>query len=210
VNKASDVRLKASGVCGVLAPVIGFLCVLFAVASHSQFSWFDNALSDLGVVEGVTAVLFNFGLIVSGVLTFVFGLGLFAFLHKKVLGVTGALIFVLGALALTLIGIFPESAKPMHYYASVAFFALFPVSMFLICAEFLSSSRIRMGLLTFVSAAFAAIVWIIQFTVRPVSGVAIPETLSALAASAWVVVLGLKMFRDASYFNGRAASSPNL
>jgi hypothetical membrane protein len=210
VNIAGDVRLKAFGICGVLAPVIGFMCVLFAVASYSQFSWFDNALSDLGVVGGVTAVLFNFGLIVSGVLTFVFGLGLFAFLHKKVPGVAGALIFILDAWALTLIGIFPESARPMHYYASVAFFALFPVSMFLICAEFLSSSRIKMGLLTFITATFAAIVWIIQFTVTPVPGVAIPETLSALAASAWVVVLGLKMFRDASHSNGQAASLSNL
>lgn len=210
MNKAGDVRLKAFGICGVLAPVIGFMCVLFAVASYSQFSWFDNALSDLGVVGGVTAVLFNFGLIVSGVLTFVFGLGLFAFLHKKVLGVAGVLIFILDAWALTLIGIFPESAKPMHYYASVAFFVLFPVSMFLICAEFLSSSRIKMGLLTFVSATFAAIVWIIQFTIRPVPGVAIPETLSALAASAWVVILGLKMFRDASHSKGQPASSFNL
>jgi hypothetical membrane protein len=210
VNKAGDVRLKASSICGVLAPIIGFTCVLFALASYSQFSWFDNALSDLGVVEGVTAVLFNFGLIVSGVLTFVFGLGLFAFLHKKALGVAGSLIFVLDAWALTLIGIFPESARPIHYYASVAFFVLFPISMFLICAEFLSSSRIKMGLLTFVTATFAAIVWIIQFTVTPVPGVAIPETLSALAASTWVVVLGLKMFRDASQFNGQAASSSNL
>jgi hypothetical membrane protein len=201
VNKAGDVRLKAFGICGVLAPMIGFMCVLFAVASYSQFSWFDNALSDLGVVEGVTAVFFNFGLIVSGILTFVFGLGLFAFLHKKVLGVAGALIFVLGAWALTLIGIFPESARPMHTYASVAFFALLPLSMFLICAEFLSSSRVRMGVFTLAAGIFAATVWIVQFAVRPFPGVAIPETLSALAASAWVVVLGFKMFNDASHNN---------
>lgn len=201
MNKAGDVRLKAFGICGVLAPIIGFMCVLFAVASYSQFSWFDNALSDLGVVEGVTALLFNFGLIVSGVLTFIFGLRLFAFLHKKVLGVAGALIFALGALTLTLIGIFPESARPTHYYASVAFFVLFPISMFLICAEFLSSSRVRMGLFTFVAGIFAATVWIVQFAVRPFPGVAIPETLSALAASAWVVVLGYKMFNEASHSN---------
>lgn len=201
MNKTGDVRLKAFGICGVLAPIIGFMCVLFAVASYSQFSWFDNALSDLGIVEGVTAVFFNFGLIVSGVLTFVFGLGVFALLHEKVLGVAGALTFVLGACALTLIGIFPESARPMHYYASVAFFALFPISMFLICAEFLSSSRRKMGLFTLLAPAFAAIVWAVQFAVRPVQGVAIPETLSALAASAWVVVLGFKMFRETPHSN---------
>ena len=98
----------------------------------------------------------------------------------------------------------------MHYYASVAFFVLFPISMFLICAEFLSSSRVKMGLLTFVTATFAAIVWIVQFAVTPVPGVAIPETLSALAASAWVVVLGLKMFRDASHSTAKPASLCHL
>jgi len=203
MNKNHDAWLKISGVCGVLALITAFACILSAIASHSQFSWLDNALSDLGVVEGATAILFNLGLILSGVLTFVFGLGLFTLLHDKVLGFAGTLIFAVGALALALIGIFPESAKPMHYYASVSFFALFPISMLLICAEFLSSSRTKMGLFTFVTAGFAAIVWTVQFTVRPVPGVAIPETLSALAALAWIAVLGFEMFREDSHLTAR-------
>lgn len=180
MNKEDDSWLKISGVCGVLAPIIAFAFVLSAIASHSQFSWLDNALSDLGVVDGATAVLFNLGLIISGVLTLIFSVGLFMLLHNKVLGFAGNLLLAVDALALALIGIFPESARPMHYYASVAFFALFPISILLICAEFLSSSRKKMGLFTFVTAAFAAIVWTVQFTVRPVPGVAIPETLSHL------------------------------
>jgi hypothetical membrane protein len=201
MNKNRDAWLKISGVCGVLALIIAFVFILSAIASYSQFSWLDNALSDLGVVEGVTAILFNLGLILSGVLTLIFSLGLFTLLRNKVLGFAGTLILAVDALALALIGIFPESAKPMHYYASVAFFVLFPMSMLLICAEFLSSSRTKMGLFTFVTAAFAAIVWTVQFTVRPVPGVAIPETLSALAALAWIAVLGFEMFREASHSN---------
>jgi hypothetical membrane protein len=210
MNKNHDAWLKISSVCGVLALIIAFVFILSAIASYSQFSWLDNALSDLGVVEGVTAVLFNLGLILSGVLTLIFGLGLFTLLRNKVLGFAGTLILAVDALALALIGIFPESAKPMHYYASVAFFVLFPMSMLLICAEFLSSSRTKMGLFTFVTAAFAAIVWTVQFTVRPVPGVAIPETLSALAALAWIAVLGFEMFREASHSNSQMASSSNL
>jgi hypothetical membrane protein len=201
MNKNHDAWLKISSVCGVLALIIAFVFILSAIASYSQFSWLDNALSDLGIVEGVTAILFNLGLILSGVLTLIFSLGLFTLLRNKVLGFAGTLILAVDALALALIGIFPESAKPMHYYASVAFFVLFPMSMLLICAEFLSSSRTKMGLFTFVTAAFAAIVWTVQFTVRPVPGVAIPETLSALAALAWIAVLGFEMFREASHSN---------
>jgi hypothetical membrane protein len=203
MNKNRDAWLKISSVCGVLAPIIAFAFVLSAIASHSQFSWLDNALSDLGVVEGATAILFNLGLILSGVLTLIFGLGLFMLLRNKVLGFAGTLILAVGALALALIGIFPESVRPMHYYASVSFFALFPISMLLICAEFLSSSRTKMGLFTFVTAGFAAIVWTVQFTVRPVPGVAIPETLSALAALAWIAVLGFEMLREDSHLTAR-------
>lgn len=190
--------MKVSGLCGILAPVIAFTCILCAIASYSQFSWFNDALSDLGVVEGATAVFFNLGLTVGGVLAFVFGLGLFRFLHGKVLGFVGTFFFILDALALTLIGIFPESARPMHYYASVAFFGLFPISMLLVCAELLASRRVKMGLFTLGVAIFAAIVWIVQFTVRPFEGVAIPEVLSALAASAWAVLLGFEMFKAIS------------
>ena len=201
MNKNGKSFLKISGVCGVLTPIIAFTFILSAIVSYSQFSWLDNALSDLGIVLGATAILFNVGLIVSGVLTLIFGLGLFVLLHNKVLGFVGTLLLAVDALTLALIGIFPESAKPMHYFASVAFFALFPISMLAICAEFLSFSRTRMGLFTFATAAFAAIVWAVQFTVRPFPGVAIPETLSGLAASVWSAVLGFEMFREASRSN---------
>jgi len=228
-NVLSHIRehpMRVPGICGVLAPIIGFVGMLFATQLYSDFSWFDNALSDLGVVEGLTASLFNYGLIISGVLALIFGLGLFAFPRKtvvetntvtskaaiqsrtrakravtKVLGIVGALIFVAGALALTLTGIYPESAKPMHYYSSVAFFVLIPVSMFVISAKFLLSSRVRMGLFAFIAAACAGIVWLVQFTVRPVAGDAIAETLSALAVSAWIVVLGFKMYGETSLPN---------
>lgn len=199
MNKTRDVWLKVSGLCGILAPVIAFTCILCAIASHPQFSWFNNALSDLGVVEGMTAFFFNLGLIVGGVLAFVFGVGLLRFLQNRALGVVGTFFFILDALALTAIGIFPESAKPMHYYASVAFFGLFPISMLLVCAELLTSSKVKTGSFTLSVAIFAAIVWIVQFTAKPFEGVAIPEALSALIASAWAILLSFEMLKATSH-----------
>jgi len=64
--------LKISGVSGVLAPLVAFTLISLAITSHPQFSWTGNALSDLGVVEGVTAVLFNSGLIIGGILAIIF------------------------------------------------------------------------------------------------------------------------------------------
>jgi len=188
--------LKISGISGIIAPPIAFTMILLAIAYSPNFSWTENALSDLGIQEGVTAVLFNNGLIITGVLAILFATGLFTFLQENLLGKIGAFVFVLDAFALTAIGVFPENVEPVHFYASVAFFALFPISGFLVGAAFLRTPRTKLGFFTFTAAIVAAIAWTIPLG----KGAAIPETLSGLSASAWFIVLGFKMLKeDAGY-----------
>lgn len=190
--------LRLSGTCGILAPIVAFACILFAVASYSQFSWLGNALSDLGVVSGVTELVFNFGLVVSGILCIVFAMGLIASLGDRVLGLVGGFIFLLACMALVGIGVFPESTGQVHLFVSVMFFAFLPLSLLVIVAAFWRQGKTRMAVFTFITAAVAAAPWVLQFSIRYVSGVAIPETISALAGSAWAIVLGYMMFKEAS------------
>jgi hypothetical membrane protein len=189
---------KTAGTCGFLAPVLAFAFILLAVASYPQFSWPDNALSDLGVVSGVTAVLFNSGLIVSGALRFIFATGLSVFLGERASGRTGAFVSVLASLALAAIGVFPESVRFVHYFVSVAFFVLLPVSMLFIVGAFWLMDQARMAVFTFLVAVVAAGPWVLLFSVRYVSGVAIPEFVSGLADAMWTLVLSGKMLRQAS------------
>ena len=184
--------LKTSGISGIIAPPIAFTLILLAIAYSPNFSWTENALSDLGVQEGVTAVLFNTGLIITGVLAILFATGLFTFLQENLLGRIGAFVFVLDAFALTAIGVFPENVELIHFYASVTFFTLFPLSMFFLTAAFLQTLRMKLGFFTFIVAVVAAIVWAVPFG----KGVAIPETLSVLSASTWSIVLGFKMLKE--------------
>jgi len=184
--------LKIFGISGIIAPLIAFTLILLAIALSPGFSWKENALSDLGVQGGVTAVLFNTDLEITGVLAILFATGLFRFLKENLLGRIGALVLVLDALALTAIGVFPENVEPIHHYASVAFFALLPTSMLFLGAAFLRTSRTKVGFFTFIAAIVATVVWIIPFG----EGVAIPETLSGLSASAWAIVLGINMLRE--------------
>jgi len=193
--------LKISGVCGTIAPIVAFTFISLAITSYPQFSWTDNALSDLGVVEGVTAVLFNSGLIIGGILAIIFASGLFIFLRNRVLGRIGAFIFTLAALALVAIGIFTENFGRIHYYVSVAFFIFAPISMLIICATFFVMRKVKMGLFTFLTAIIAALVWVLQFAMRYVPNVAIPETISALLASTWSIVLGFQMLKQGSRSN---------
>jgi len=199
MNSKNVTWLRISGVSGILAPIVAFTCIFLAIAYSPQFNWTKNALSDLGIQEGVTAILFNSGLILSGFLALVFAFGLFFLLQEKAIGRIGASIFILDTLALIAIGVFPENVKPTHYYASVAFFMLFPISMFFIVAAFLQMSEVKMGLFTLLTAVVAAVVWMIQFSIKLVPKVAIPETVSAISASVWSIFLGFKMLRQSSH-----------
>ena len=194
----SALRLRVSGICGFLAPVFAFALIFSAIASYSQFSWVDNALSDLGVVEGVTAVLFNSGLLIGGALCFVFATGLFVFLKERTVGKIGAFVFILASLALFAIGVFPENVRPVHYFVSVAFFVLLPISMLIIVGAFWLMRQVRMAVFTLLVAVVAAAPWVLYFSIHYVSGVAVPEAVSAFAGSVWAVVLSGKMLRQAS------------
>ena len=196
VAQRERVWLKVFGSCGIVTPIVAFTCTSLAISLSPQFSWTDNALSDLGIVEGVTSTLFNTGLILGGILAAMFGLGLFTILAQNTLGKLSAIFFILAAVALTAIGIFPENARPMHFYASVAFFVLFPVAMFLVGGSFILLRKTRKGVLTTLAAAFAVAVWFVQFSIHFVPGVAIPETLSSLSASAWSILLGSEMLNE--------------
>lgn len=190
--------LKLSGLCGFSAPVLALALIFSAVASYSQFSWLDNALSDLGVVPGATALLFNAGLIVGGVLSFIFATGLFVFLGERVVGKLGAFCFVIASLALSAIGVFPENVQPMHYLVSVMFFVFQTISMLIIVGAFWLMRQVRMVVFTLLVAVGAALPWALYFSVHYVSGVAIPEIVSGFAGSVWAVVLSGKMLKKSS------------
>jgi hypothetical membrane protein len=197
------ILLKISGICGILAPVFAFTFIFLAVASYPQFSWTSNALSDLGVVPGVTAGLFNSGLIVSGIWCFMFAIGLFMFLGESMLGRAGVFVLVLACLALVAIGIFPESVRPVHYFVSVAFFGLLPISMLIITGGFWLMGQLRMAVFTLLVAIAAAAPWVLYYSIRYVSGVAIPELVSAVAGSVWVVVLSSITISNTMEGNGK-------
>jgi hypothetical membrane protein len=187
-------RLGASA--GIIAPIIGFICILSATASYSQFSWTDNALSDLGIVSGITGVLFNFGLLASGFLAFNFAVfGLFTYLGKSWVGKIGAAVFAAASIALICIGIFNENFSPTHYLVSVAFFVLAPISLFIITFAFWLKRQRGMAAFTVAIGVAAALPWILEFTLNYVPNVAVPEAVSGIAVSAWAIVLGNKMLK---------------
>ena len=67
--------MRLAGFCGLTNPVIVFSLIVLSISYSSWFSWIENALSDLGVL-GMAAILFKSSLIIGGVLTISFAIGL--------------------------------------------------------------------------------------------------------------------------------------
>jgi len=186
-----SVLLRIAGLCGVIGPVISLLFIAFAIAYTSQFNWFTWALSDLGVHEA--ALIFNSGLIVGGVLSTIFAIGLMQILRKQVLGFLGTFTLILSSISLCAIGVFPESAGRIHFYVSISFFALLAISLFLIGAALIREPSQRyLGLFTLLTLLAGIVAVTAALTVLH-EGVAIPEIIASLAASVWSIVFGIKL-----------------
>jgi hypothetical membrane protein len=191
-------KQEIGAVAGLLAPVLAFTCILSAIASYPEFSWTNNALSDLGVVRGVTGPLFNVGLCTSGFLGLIFAVfGLITYLGKSFVGKVGASAFAAATVALIAIGVFNESFSGTHYAVSVAFFVLVPISLFIITCVFILAHQTQTAVLTVGIGIVAALPWVLLFAFHYVPDVAIPETISGLAVSAWTISFSYRILKQA-------------
>ena len=188
-----DNIILISGICGVVSPLLSQAMIFLAISSSPWFNWFMNALSDLGVSDS-SAIVFNAGLVSSGALTIVFTLGIKNILKSGILGKIGSILLALTGLALCGIGLFPETAGIIHFFFSVAFFVLLPLSTWVLGADMLKYSRKEpWGWFSVIVGIAAVIPWLF-----PWRGVAIPEMASALSISAWSIVMGIRLLRKSS------------
>ncbi|MCL2359671.1 DUF998 domain-containing protein [Candidatus Bathycorpusculum sp.] len=193
---------KVGAVAGFIAPIVAVICILSAIVTYPLFSWTNNALSDLGVMPGVTQWLFNGGLCVTGGLVLIFAIfGLYRYVGKNWSGKMGSGIFAISTVALILIGIFNESFVPAHYIVSIAFFILVPIALFILTYNFYRTHQYGVAGFTAVIAIIATLPWILEFTLHYVPNVAIPETVSALAVSVWTIGLSIKIFKTTQITN---------
>jgi hypothetical membrane protein len=182
--------MKAAGLSGVVAPIISISLISLAIHSAPWFRWTGNALSDLGV-EGFPAIIFNTALIIGGMLTAVFAIGLMKALRGHILSRVGSILFLLDAFALCAVGVFPETVGRLHFYVSVAFFALFPLSLIFTGSIMLRKPTQRgWGILAISIAIIAVGVWMFNW-----SSAAIPEIVASLAASSWSIFSGIKLYK---------------
>lgn len=190
--------VEFSSICGGIAPFFTYACILLAIGSYSEFNWANNALSDLGVVPGLTMTIFNGGLIIGGILFTIFAIGLTQFFSKKPLGQIGAGALIIATISLICVGIFNEHVRPIHYIVSVSLFFFMPIALWILTLAFWKDDQKRMSIFTVIIGIAAAIPWILEFTVHYAPNVAIPEFVSGLATSIWALTLSSKMLKEST------------
>lgn len=177
---------RITGICGILIPIVVFLCIGIAMSYSPWFNWTEHALSDLGV-EGISAIFFNSGMIIGGILTFGFSLGMIRLMENKI----GAYTLSISSIALIGIGIFPETIFTIHFIVSATFFVLLAISLLIIGLTIRKKqSENTMSLLAIIFGIFAICSTIFLI---PWEGIAIPETLSCFPAFIWFMMYGIKM-----------------
>jgi len=188
--------IKLSRFCGFITPLVAYGFIFFAIFNAPWFSWYKNALSDLGA-RNPSNVYFNSGLILAGILEVIFSLGFYKIVHG-VIGKLSAIVLLIDSISLIGIGVFPETAGRIHLYFSVIFFLLYPISSLLFGLNLLiSKTDLIFGFSCIIMTFTCLAIWfIIPWRVMGVTGVAIPEFLSSLIGCIWMVYISYRYLKD--------------
>lgn len=178
-----------AGVCGIASQLVPLTVWLVAIASSPWFSWTENKFSDFRV-KGSAASLFNSGLILSGILSLVFAIGIRKTLLSSRLGELGVASLILGSIALSGIGAFPETVILPHNLASIAFFVFSTLAPLLVGVAAITASRMTWGLLSLTTGTLKITLALAPW---PWSGNAIPMLLYSLPSALWTIVFAVAL-----------------
>lgn len=186
---------------GFFSPFIALIGILTAIAISPNFTWWGNALSDLGHytrtdlgdLQLFSAIIFNSGLIITGVLMLYFSISFFRQLKDPFTKI-GLLIFIVSCIFLIAIGIFSENFSPTHYQVSVGFFLTFPFAMWFIFLSWIRFPNLRwFAILSLLVPFISLYLWIGLWDFW--EGVAIPEILTALSAIVWICIINFLHYK---------------
>jgi hypothetical membrane protein len=167
---------------GLVGPLVAYVFIGVSIASTPWFSWWNNALSDLGhTLRGESAVYFNFGLLLTGLLTMIYTMMVF----WKYAKYTSLFLFAT-AFALQLVAVFTEVYGQLHLTVSIVFFVFLILSSLVFAVE----KKSVLGALSFV---FGLSTWILFWGKIYQAGVAVPEIISATAAMSWIILSAVKI-----------------
>ncbi len=185
---------RIAGTCGITSQLVAFISLLIVVSSSPWFSWTEDYVSFLGI-QGSARMLFNWGIILAGLFSLIFAVGLRKRILLSRLGQLGVVSLIFGSIAFSAMGMFPISVDLPHDLASIAFFVFIILALLLVGVAAITASRVGWGLLSLIAGALILVFWLVPWTW---SGGAIPQLLFCLPWSLWTVVFGVVLLMRAS------------
>jgi hypothetical membrane protein len=188
--------VRFAGLVGIVAGLFGLSAVLTATfVAGNTFSWDKNALSDLGVSSVTSAAnLFNYSLVIAGVLNFIFTVGFVKAYAKGMLFYSGGMLLILGEASLSLIGVFTEAYGRLHTVVSTAYFALFPLALIVVGFAFRKMNLTAKGYVSILAGTVAALLILGGITPGWHTwlglGFAVPEIVASTIIAAWTIWMG--------------------
>lgn len=168
---------------GVVGPLVAYFFIGASIMLSPWFSWRSNALSDLGhSVKSDVAPLFNLGLLLAGFFIVIYSITTFRN-HARY---TSYCLSV-SALTLQLIATFDEVYGSFHLIVSILFFVLISFASVTYAVEGKSILALAAFIIGFGS-------WILYLAGIYSSGIALPETISSVATTSWIIVSGFRIY----------------
>ena len=168
---------------GLVGPLIAIFFIAVSIVLSPRFSWWSNALSDLGhSVNSEVAPLFNFGLLLSGFFIILYSITSFRN-HAKYT----SYFLVLTGLSLQLVATFDEVYGSLHFQVSVLFFAA-------LCFASISYVVEKRSVLAVTALVIGFSSWILYGLEIYSAGIAVPETISSMATVTWVMLSALRIY----------------
>jgi hypothetical membrane protein len=178
-------HVKKCALLGIIAPLVGYICIAAAIANSPWFSWQSSALSDLGHARrSAVAPLFNLGLFLAGSILLTYAVTIF---HKHAKYTSWFLGFT--ATSLQLVSTFDEIYGSLHYAISVLFFMLLGCTSIVYVLE-KKSSLAAIGFVVGLAS------WVFYGTQTYTTGIAVPETISSIAAVSWIMHSAAKLYSE--------------
>ncbi len=198
--------LKRQYRVGLFAPLVALICIGLAIILAPAWTWTNNALSDLGHYTRtdigpnpfLRAIIFNSGLIVTGVLMIYATPSMFRE-EKTPMGKLAMIILIVSECFLVAIGAFSENFGYIHYVVSVGFFFTFPFSMWFASISWTMKKGTRwLGIVSLFLPFVSLLMWVPYITkTLPWNDVAIPEITTALSCIIWVWLIIYNKLRTA-------------
>lgn len=183
---------------GSIAGIVGAVAfsLLWAAAILADGHWLFGieTLSELGGPRP-GRLFFNSGVMVMGILSIPFGFAIYDQLLKSYLGRPSSLLFIMSAIFLIGVGVFPIDTGDPHKFFSWAFFSTVIIALTLMIHPYRCDSKLcRLGLLTtavVVSIGYVTIILVATGLME----LALCEALVVMALNVWVVVTGVLLLR---------------